>query len=171
MNILEFIKYKKHTVTEKYNALSLKAIKQLSGEKICYVTLNKTHNSLKELFIKNKIDIENIIFIDAISKTIKKVSKEENEVYFCNSPGALTEISLIVTKLLKYVDYLVFDSLTNLSTYQKSDTVVRFMTSLINKIKSSKTKTVFYALDVKEQEGLVRQISMFTDKIIRLDKT
>ena len=34
----------------RYNDIITLIPKQFSEEKICYVTLNKTHNSLKELF-------------------------------------------------------------------------------------------------------------------------
>jgi hypothetical protein len=39
---------------------------------------------------------------------------------------------------------------------------------LVNKIKESKTRAIFYALSVKEQEALIKESGMFVDKVIEL---
>ena len=152
-----------------YNNEIVKTIKQLSGQKVCYVTLNKTHDSLKEIFKKNKTDLKNVVFIDAISKTIKNVPNQSDSTYFCSSPGALTEISLVISKFLNHsFEYLIFDSLTNLLIYQKKAPVAKFVSELVNKIKASKTKAVFYALSVKEQNELIKETGMFVDSVLEL---
>ena len=97
-----------------YNKIIVDIIKQISGKNVCYVTLNKTFSSLQELFKKNKINTDNIVFIDAISKTIKNVPNQTKACYFCSSPGALTELSVTISKFLRHnFEYLIFDSLTN----------------------------------------------------------
>ena len=58
--------------SQDYNRDVVKVVKSLKGN-IGYVTLNKTFDSLKETFKKAKVKTENILFIDAISKTIKSV--------------------------------------------------------------------------------------------------
>lgn len=156
----------------KYNEVITDIAKNLSDKSICYVTLNKTHDSLIEIFTKKKININHIVFIDAISKTIKNVSDQADGCYFVNSPGALTELSLAISKFLNHeFDYLIFDSLTNLLIYQKKALVTKFISELVNKIKESKTKTIFYALNVKKHEELIQETRIFIDKIIDLDKT
>ena len=55
------------------------------------------------------------------------------------------------------IDYLIFDSLTNLLVYESKAPVAKFVASLVNKIKESKTKAVFYALSIKEQEALIKE--------------
>lgn len=154
-----------------YNNVIGDIAKQLSGKNICYVTLNKTYDALKEFFSKKKVDTGKIMFIDAISKTIKKVPDQTAGCYFVSSPGALTEISISIDRFLKHgFDYLIFDSLTNLLIYQKRAPVAMFVSSIINKIRGSKTKAVFYALSVKEQEELITESGMFVDKVIDLGK-
>lgn len=151
-----------------YNEIMVETLKQLSDKSIAYVTLNKTVDALKEIFEKNEVDIKNVIFIDAISKTIKKAPSQSDQVFYCSSPGALTEISLVISKFLKHnFDYLIFDSLTNLSIYQKKAPVTKFVSSLINKIKTGKTKAIFYALEGDDE--LVKKSSLFVDKVIKTD--
>lgn len=154
-----------------YNDEIVGVVKKLSGKNIAYVTLNKTHDSLLELFKKNKIKTENIVFVDAISKTIKKVPDQSEGVYYVTSPGSLTELSLVISKFIRHgFDYLIFDSLTNLLVYESKAPVGKFVSSLVNKIKESKTKAIFYALSVREQEALIKESGMFVDKVIDLDK-
>ena len=151
-----------------YNGAIVDVIKQLSGN-ICYVTANKTYDALKESFQKNNVDIGNIVFIDTISKTMKKVPNQGEDVYYVSSPGALTELSLVIKNFLKKdFDYLIFDSITNLSIYQGKNTCARFLGDLVEKIKGTKTKAVFYALDTKEQGWIVDHAGTIVDKVIRV---
>jgi KaiC/GvpD/RAD55 family RecA-like ATPase len=155
-----------------YNKNIIKIAKKLSSGKVCYVTLNKTYDSLKEIFKKNRINPKNFIFMDCISKTLKKTIKDTKDCIYCSSPGSLTEISISINKVLKYkFDYLIFDSVTNLLIYEKQSPVAKFMSSLINNIKNSKTKGIFYALTVKDQSDLIKKSGMFVDKVINLEKT
>jgi KaiC/GvpD/RAD55 family RecA-like ATPase len=152
-----------------YNETILDVLRQLAGKSICYVTLNKTFDSLKELFEKNGINISNIVFIDAISKTIKSVPSQTKNCYFCSYPGALTEISLAISKFLRHnFEYLIFDSLTNLLIYQKKAPVAQFLSNLANKIRDSNTKAVFYALSVKEQDEIIKEAEMFVDDVVEI---
>ena len=81
----------------------------------------------------------------------------------------MTELSLLITKLLKYkIDYLVFDSLTNILTYEKKAPLVKFFSSIANKIKGSQTKAIFYALDIKEHESMAKQCMLYVDKTLKI---
>lgn len=154
-----------------YNHIIVDNLKKLAGKNVCYVTLNKTSDALKESFKKAKIKTDNIVFVDAISKTIKSVPDQSEGVYYVSSPGAMTELSLTIDKFLRHgFDYLIFDSLTNLLVYESKAPVSKFVSSLVNKIKAGKTRAVFYALSVKEQSVLIEESGMFVDKVLDLDK-
>ncbi len=154
-----------------YNKIIVNNMKKFSGKNVCYVTLNKTSESLRELFLKNKINIKNFVFIDAISKTIKKVPDQAEGVYYVPSPGALTELSIVIEKFLRHdFHLLIFDSLTNLLIYEQKAPVAKFISSLVNKIKQSKTKAIFYSISLNGQENLIKECSMFVDKVINISK-
>ena len=158
-------------LSENYNMEMINVVKQLSGN-ICYVTANKTYDALKEIFQKKKVNLDNVVFIDAISKTMKKVPDQGKDVYYVSSPGALTELSLVIKNFLKKdFDYLIFDSITNLSIYQNKNTCVKFLGDLVEKIKGTKTKAVFYALDTKEQGWIVDHAGTIVDKVIRVESS
>jgi KaiC/GvpD/RAD55 family RecA-like ATPase len=151
---------------EKYAEFIVQCMKKLSGS-ICYLTLNKTYDSMKELFEKKGVNLGDVIFIDAISKTIKDVPDQAKSVYYCSSPGALTEISIAVERFIRHgFDYIVFDSLTNLLIYERKAPVARFVSSLVNKIRESGTKALFLALKLNEQDAMIKETEMFVDKVI-----
>lgn len=151
--------------SEKYNELISKVPKQLSGKKICYITLNKTYNALKETLEKEDDEIlKNIVFIDAITKSIGK-AENTDDCYFVSSPQALTELSVVIYEFLKYkFDYIIFDSLTTLLIYQKSEEpVIKFISNIANKIKTSGSKGIFYVLKTDEHKLMIQEASMIID--------
>ena len=151
-----------------YNAATVDIMKKLSGKSVCYVSLNKTFDSLMELFKKNKIDTENVVVVDAISKTVKQTPDQTDKCYFVSSPGALTELSIVINKFIHHeFEYLIFDSITTLDVYENKDSIIRFLSSIINKVKGSQTKAVFYALDSDHNE-IVKKSQMFVDETVEL---
>lgn len=157
--------------SESYNDTILETMKDLSGKETCYVTLNKTSEALKETFAKKKIRTENLLFIDAISKTIKETPATGESCYYVSSPSAMTEISIIINKVLETkFQYIIFDSLTSLLVYESKAPVAKFVSTLTNKIRGTKTRAIFFALAVKEQSALINEAGMFADKVIDLSK-
>jgi len=153
-----------------YNKVMIDTLKELSGESICYVTLNKTYDGFVETCKKNKIKMDKIGFIDAISKSFKKSPTDSENVYYISSPGALTELSLVIGKFLEHdFKYFVFDSITNLGIYHKQDICSKFSSSLVNKIKGKQTKAVFYAIGSRD-DSLVKQVGMFVDEVVDYNK-
>ena len=153
-----------------YNNVISEIPKKLSNKKICYITLNKTYNALKEKFENNPdINTKNIVFIDAITKSIGKVENKE-DCYFISSPQALTEISIVLSEFLNYkFDYVILDSLTTLLIYQKAEEpVIKFTSNIVNKIKESGAKGIFYVLDIDEHRMLIDETSMLMDGITNL---
>ena len=89
--------------------------------------------------------MKNFLFIDAISKSIKEEPSQTEGCYFVSSPGSLTELSIAICRVIRHgFDYLVFDSLTNMMIYEKKAPVIKFIYSIINKIRENKTKSVSY---------------------------
>jgi len=156
-----------------YNEVTVDIAKDLSNhKKICYVTLNKTYNSLVELFKRHNVSTKNMVFIDGISKSLKPTATtKEDNVYFVSSPRALTELSIMITKLLKSkaFSYLILDSVTTLTIYEKKEIVAKFMASLVNKVKESDVGAVFYAVGERESDPFIKECCMFVDKAIELD--
>lgn len=152
-----------------YGELELQVARELSGKNVCYVTLNKTHQALRENFTKEKVDTAGFVFVDAISKTIHKVPDQTDGCYFASSPSALTEISILVSKCLRHgFKYLVFDSLTSLMIYQDRAPVARFISNIANQVRASESDALFYTLDIESQSSLIKECSMMVDAVVKV---
>ena len=156
---------------DKYNGIVLQSARKLSKNTVCYVTLSKTFDSMKEMFQKKKISTDNMVFIDAISKTMRRMPDQTDGCYFVSSPNALTELEIAVLKMQRHgFEYLVFDSLSTLLIYQKNTPVAKFVSALANNSRKNNTKALFYAVKSSEQSQMVSEVSTVVDKVIDLGK-
>jgi hypothetical protein len=156
--------------SEKYNEIVLEIPRQLCGKKICYITLNKTYNALKELLENENNEIlNNMVFIDAITKSFGK-AENTDDCFFVSSPQALTELSIVIYEFMKYkFDYIIFDSLTTLLIYQKTEeSVIKFIYNMANKIKTIGSKGIFYVLKTEEHKLMIQEASMVIDNVVDL---
>lgn len=152
----------------KYSTMFKDIPKLLSGQKVCYISLNKTADSLMEIFKKNKIDISHFHFIDAITKSVLSKVPSAPNCTFVSSPRALSELSVAIVKILSQsYDYLIFDSITNLAIYEGKAPVAKFISSVVNRVMTTSTKAIFYALDMKQQQELVQEAAMFVEDQIK----
>ena len=151
----------------------LDLMRQIQDKKVAYVSLNKTYSTILKDLKRKSIKHENFFVIDTRSEKIETLDDTKvHNVCFLSSPAALTELSITISHILKtnHFDYIIFDSLTNLAPYQKRDIIIKFLSSLANKIKSSKTKAIFYALDVKDGKELIQQASVYMDNVINAEE-
>jgi len=140
--------------SESYGEKSVEIAAGLSQKSVCYVTLNKTYESMKDAFGKHKAKMENVVFIDGITKTIRSLPNNETDgCYYATSPAALTEISILVSKCLHHkFEYLVFDSLSNILIYQDKAPLARFVSNLANQARANKARAIFYVLESERGE-------------------
>jgi len=132
-----------------------------------YVSLNKLLNSLTQSLEESKVDTGKFLFIDGITKSANPNLEEKSNVIYIQSAAALTQMSLTINKALSTEKFegLLFDSLSTLLVYNKGDVVVKFVRDLINKIKQKNVATVFTALEGDTDSALLKDISMYVDKV------
>ena len=137
-----------------------------SGSRICYVSANRPSDVLAKDFDRNSIDSKKFYFVDCVTKGVSSSER----VYFVSSPKALTEINIALSKMLQSskADICVFDSLSTLIVYEDSHVVIRFVHSIISAFRSAKSKGVMMALKDDMQSELVKDLSMFVDKIVEM---
>lgn len=154
--VLDSLNYKDETIN---------LLKNFSGEKIMYVVIDKPFNSVDEDFKKNGIDTNNIFYINVTREEIKK---EDARSYHLNSTSALTELSIIINKMLRGgYTYLIFDSITNLLIHNDGSKTKRFLLDLTQKIRRTPTKGIYYALDSDVTKNLIENINPTIDKTIK----
>ncbi len=158
-------------ISEKNYSESLKDIVDVSTKnfkKTCYVSLNKPYDTLIPMFQKAGIKTRNFIFIDCVKVGIKGFS--DVKVVFVSSPKALTEMDIAIKKALdkEKFDGLVFDSLSTLLVYEEPSTLIKFSHSVISKLRSAGVKGIFLALKDDVKSELMKDLSMFVDKVVEV---
>ncbi len=160
---------------EKYQNTITQLIKELVEEKksICFVSVNKTKNTLEKEFKAKKISTEKIYFIDCISKSISKgkVSWSDEKAQFIDNPNSLTQMSLAIFKLMEktQIDFFVLDSLNTLLIYNDEKSILKFVHHTTGKLKENNTTGIFVYLKQEMNEKLLKTFSQFADKIIESD--
>jgi len=135
-----------------------------------YVTLNKAHPSLIQELKNNKIDASKLYFIDSVCKKISKKAKEEVNCVDIDGVESLTELSLAISSVshIGKFKFLIFDSITTLLTYNNQETAEKFISYLVNNLKSLDMSAIFISIDEEKSNKVISFISQFADKIIYL---
>jgi len=138
-------------------------------DKICYVSLNKPHETLMSIFKGCGINTGGIVFVDCVAAGAKKPASV-CKVFFVPSPNALTDLNIAINNVVKEerAKVILFDSLSTILVYQEPSIVIKFSHSIISSLRSAKVKGVFTCLKEDIGNELVKDLSMFVDKIVEL---
>lgn len=133
-----------------------------------YVSLNRPYQTLAESFSAAGIDASKLSYVDAVTQTASKAEDSGDNVKYVSSPGALTELSLTIAKILdtKKHDFLLFDSLSTLLVYENEMVVTRFIHSLMSKLRVLNCKGVFTCLKRDVDSVVIKDLNMFADMIL-----
>lgn len=153
---------------QKMHPLLLKEITE-KGKKGIYVSFTKSYSEVTSLFTKIKVNIERMVVVDAIGKSGKNV---KDNCYCLASPESLTELSIILSELMKSgkYDYIFFDTLSAFLIYHTLETAERFVHYLMEKIKYFDMRGIFISLDDTKSKELTQVVSHLFDKHIDLTK-
>lgn len=138
---------------------------------LCYVSLNKPHDSLIKTLRDNNVDTSKFLFIDAITKPFKSVKKLDNCI-FVSSIHAIGELSIAIEKSLEKgkFDTLIFDSLSTMLIYHHASVTTKFIHSLIGRLRVLNCAAVFTCLESDEESSLVKDLGMIVDKIMEVEE-
>ena len=143
-------------------------IKNIPG---VYVTLNKPYDVIKSLLIKDKVNIDIIIFIDGVTKTAGGETERIKDCLFLGNPENLSDISMAMDQAVRAIGgnkrFLFFDSIDTLLIYNDAKTVARFIHFLAGKMRVWKVEGIIVSLSQKSNQELIEELSQFCD--IRLE--
>ncbi|MDD3159802.1 MAG: hypothetical protein PHQ98_02445 [Candidatus ainarchaeum sp.] len=123
--------------------------------------------SFKRKIQNTKINIENITFIDTISKSFMKNNIEKN-VYYVDSLQNLTQLQIVCTKIINenQKSQFIFDSIDVLELFHSDEIIIKFFYSF-TRLMNSKNKNCYYLLN---NHKLVSKINQFFDKLTVIEK-
>jgi len=134
-------------------------------KKICYVTVNDPCETIAGSVGDGKCP--NIFFIDCVTSTVKSPKPQDNAV-FVSSPHALTEISLALKKYSQNTDLVIFDSISSMLIYESPSTVLKFIHNLVLIFRTLRKGVIFIMVKEDASNELVKDFTMFVDKILNL---
>lgn len=150
--------------------LKKKIVNETAG---IYVSLNRPYNSLLDIFKKEGIDSEKIIFIDCVTKMVSNeaVNNVEN-VIFINTPQDLNKLSVAISKTVNAVEYtnkiLFVDALRTLLIYNSQKTVSKFIYSLINRMRLLNINIIMLSIENELDSDIMNLLTQSVDKVINL---
>ncbi len=154
---------------DKYQNANISIMKELFREKVpgVYVTLNRPYENIKTILQKEKIDLNKVIFIDAVTKTMGGQIKKTKECLFIGNPRNLSDISIAMDQAIMAIPaknrFLFFDSLSVLTLYNSVDVVAKFVHFISGKMRVWKVKGIIISLRRKKDKELIEELKGFCD--------
>ncbi len=158
----------------KYQKTNVKIIKKLvdEGTPGVYVTLNKPYENIKKQFQKEKIDVTNVIFIDAVTKTVGGKIEKKKDCLYIGNPKNLSDISIAMDQAIMAIPaknkFLFFDSLSTLLLYNDVRVVAKFVHFLSGKMRVWKVKGIIISLRRTKDQELIEELKGFCDVTLDL---
>lgn len=157
-----------------YTKRLMGVVKDLTNifEKVCYVSLNRPYATLLASLKKEGVPTEKLYVVDAITRTAM-VPQESDSCSYVSSPGALTELSVAISKVMDDKNcngYIIFDSLSTLLVYESDTTIAKFVHFLMAKVRVAGCNAIFTVLKQDADSILVKDINMFADKVIDVER-
>lgn len=150
-----------------------KLVKLITGDhrRICYVTLHKQYSEILSMLKANNISPDKFFFIDPITKTFRTPERTEHDIVI-NSRKVLNILDFALSNVLdsEKIDIVFFDFFTKLLVYEDSLLVMKFLHTIMSKIRACNIKGVFTGLKKDMPDAFLKDLSMFTDKIIDLSE-
>ncbi|MBU0460449.1 MAG: hypothetical protein KJ597_00615 [Nanoarchaeota archaeon] len=159
---------------EKYQETNLKIIKELIKKSLpgVYVTLNLPYEDIKNKFIKQKVNLNNVIFIDAVTKTAGGKIKKTKDCLYIGSPKNLSDISIAMDQAIMAIPaedkFLFFDSLSTLLLYNDVKVVAKFIHFLSGKMRIWKVKGIIISLRREKDKELINELKAYCDLTLNL---
>lgn len=146
--------------------------KQLAANhnKICYISLNKLYQPLIRNLKAHEVDINKFFFVDGITRTAVVDPGQVENCVFVSSPSSLTELGITIQKTVseQQSEAVLFDSLSTLLVYEDIQVVKQFVHLIVSQISATNCVAIFTCLEGDKESELIKDLSMFVDKVIHL---
>ncbi len=150
------------------------------GNPVAYITTDKSVFEIKkEMFDLNmnisQFEGKNLFrFIDCYSWSLESKSKESNVIY-ASSPSALNELAIAISKAKEQIWKpakplrLVFNSISTLLLYNRSEIVYRFLQVIGARLKNADASSLLFLEKGMHEEKVFTTIEHLTDGTIEID--
>lgn len=162
------------TNEEKTLLKTINIIKKLIKSKaLCiYITFNKPAKVLKKTFNSKGVNINKILFIDAVTRLSEDVDIEKDIIYI-DSPKDLTDLLIILRNSLEINaeknKFVFIDSISNILNYNSNQETIKFIQSLTNKLRLIEVEGELLIIEGGlTQKSIVHEFKKYVDQVIQL---
>ncbi|MEM4638081.1 MAG: DUF835 domain-containing protein [Candidatus Woesearchaeota archaeon] len=138
-----------------------KKIKENDAKLVVFISLNKTQKSTEETFLKEKINIEKIFFIDCV--TSEKTKEEVLHI----KPDNLDMLSEAISEFIDNIPgekLVIIDALSTLLIYNSENKVAQFIKNITSFASRKNTEIIAFSPETQGEE-LLEKIYNFFDKV------
>jgi len=139
--------------------------------KVVYVSLNKPCSSLKKHLTRIGADVNNLVFIDVVTKQFSNTVSGENNCIYVESPNPV-QLTVSIDRAMEKVEseskFLYIDSLSTISLYKSSDSLIKFLRQLTGKIRFKGFIAIIVVIDTELDPVYFAQASLMCDAIIEV---
>ncbi|HEX3001044.1 MAG TPA: hypothetical protein VHN82_01530 [Methanoregula sp.] len=135
------------------------------------ITTNFPYSVLSKLYSQNGIPLENVSFIDAVTRnSIGNAENIPGVVRFINNPANLTDMGMAVTDVLREQSgkkvCIMYDSVSTMLIYLSSANISKFIHFVTNKLRLTEVSGIFLAVEKGLDPMLMTQLTTFVDTVI-----
>jgi KaiC/GvpD/RAD55 family RecA-like ATPase len=146
-----------------------KIVKGYKSSSIVYITASRPYASLIEEFKRVKIDSSKMFFIDCSSKDDSSKKLEPKNCISLDGPSSLSTLSISINEALDNIKgkkVLLLDSLSVLLIYHDANTIAKFSTFIVNKMRGLDVDAVILALESDADKEVIKQVESFSDSVV-----
>lgn len=160
------------TTADKIFDIGLASVKILTkrNDTGIIISTSRPYSNIVKLYIKNKVDVEKIFFLDCISKNLNGHKKASN-VKFVENLSSLTDISLSISERIKATNgrkFIFFDSINTMLIYNKPHVFARFVHNVLTRMRLNDVGGILISLQDKTNREIKADIAQLCDKVIKI---
>jgi KaiC/GvpD/RAD55 family RecA-like ATPase len=155
------------------NTEALKILINEMGYKCIYITLGKTSAELDKMYGKLDVQVENIFYIDAISKMYGESKSDTKKCRFTSGPLDVEAITASVRDYLAVLGAgkkcVFLDSVTTVLLYNSLPRTLRFSQFLTQSLKKTEVTGIMVSIAKgKSTTQLIKELSKLCDEVINI---
>jgi KaiC/GvpD/RAD55 family RecA-like ATPase len=163
---------------DKYNvSVNMESLRILEkmGYSGVYIALSKGYEDMLKIFKKNKIPVDNIYFVDGISKLYGEKRTSTKNCMFVSGPLNIEEISTAIYEILpqlgKKKKFVFLDSVSVLNIYNNLPRTMRFSKFLTSTMKKMEVDGIMVSISEGiANKKLVKELSILCDEVIEISE-
>ncbi len=162
----------------KTNLITLKSLLEEVGPRGIFLSINRPYHYMAHLLRIHKVDYEEMLFIDAISKISGERKMEWKQTTFLDSPFQIPKIfedlQLIgktldgSTAIIKIIegDFVMIDDISAIFHYNELGTGKRFLKEFLDAVASNPKSFTAFAIDRETQRDTYEFLADHSDRLV-----